>query len=79
MTKEDFSSELNYETVMHLFRILLSKEFISPEEYTIIDTKLRSDFAPIIGTLYPLKEPKRGQNNLIISDNDGNMCHTENS
>ena len=78
MTTQEFSSELKYETAIHLFRVLLSKGLLTPDEYTIIDTKLRSDFAPIIGTLYPLKVPNYGQNDLINLENDGTMCHTEN-
>ena len=70
MTREQFEQERCYETTMAYFKILMVRGFITSEEYAIIDTKMRSKYTPLLGSLYP-------QNDLIISANDGNMCNTE--
>ena len=70
MTREQFERERCYETTMSYFKILMVRGFITSEEYAIIDTKMRSKYTPLLGSLYP-------QNDLIIQGNDGNMCNTE--
>ena len=70
MTREQFERERCYETTMAYFKEMVVRGFITSEEYAIIDTKMRSKYTPLLGSLYP-------QNDLIISANDGNMCNTE--
>ena len=70
MTREQFERERCYETTMAYFKKMVVRGFITSEEYAIIDTKMRSKYTPLLGSLYP-------QNDLIISANDGNMCNTE--
>jgi len=70
MTEKQFKDELTFEVVMSIFKNLYDKGIITAEEFAIIETKQRSKFSPILGTLYP-------QNPLINDTNDGNMYHTE--
>lgn len=70
MTKKQFERERLYQLTMATFKTLLVRGTITADEYTIIDTKMRAKYSPLLGSLYP-------QNDLINQANDGNMCNTE--
>jgi hypothetical protein len=70
MTKAQFERERLYQLTMATFKTLLVRGTITAAEYGIIDTKMRAKYSPLLGSLYP-------QNDLIIQENDGNMCNTE--
>ena len=70
MTKAQFERERLYQLTMATFKILLIRGSITAEDYAIIDTKMRAKYSPLLGSLYP-------QNDLIIQENDGNMCNTK--
>lgn len=70
MTKAQFERERLYQLTMATFKTLLVRGTITADEYVIIDTKMRAKYSPLLGSLYP-------QNDLIIQENDGNMCNTK--
>jgi len=70
MTKAQFERERLYQLTMATFKILLIRGSITAEDYAIIDTKMRAKYSPLLGSLYPQKD-------LIIQENDGNMCNTK--
>ena len=70
MTKAQFERERLYQLTMATFKTLLVRGSITAEDFAIIDTKMRTKYSPLLGSLYP-------KNILIIQGNDGNMCNTE--
>ena len=70
MTKAQIERERLYQLTMATFKTLLVRGSITAEDNAIIDTKMRTKYSPLLGSLYP-------QNILIIQGNDGNMCNTE--
>ena len=51
MSKEQFEAEKDYQTSIHLAKMLLQKGLLTAEEYAIIDTKLQEKYRPLFGTL----------------------------
>jgi hypothetical protein len=54
MTPEQFEREKRYQAVMCVARRMLAAGILTPEEYRIIDTKMRAKYIPIFSALYPL-------------------------
>ena len=52
MTEEQFDREKRYQASMNMFQAMLKDGTITEEQYTIIDTKMREKYQPIIGTLF---------------------------
>ena len=51
MSKEQMAREKLYQTTMSIARKMLKNSLISKEEYAVIDTNLRAEFSPSLGTL----------------------------
>ena len=51
MSEKEFFAEMNYLTALSIVKNLRDKGLITAEEYAVIDTKLRADFSPSLGTL----------------------------
>ena len=51
MTEDQFNAEKTYQAAISIAKTLRSKGLLTEEEYTEIDTKLKAEYAPIIGTL----------------------------
>lgn len=51
MSKEQFEAEKDYQTLIHLARMLLKKGLLTEDEYAIIDTRLQEKYRPLFGTL----------------------------
>ena len=51
MSEPQFSAEMNYLTAISIVKNLREKGLLTEEEYAVIDTKLRADFSPSLGTL----------------------------
>lgn len=51
MSETAFHAELQYQTAVSIVKNLLAQGLLTKEEYTVIDTKLRADFKPPLGTL----------------------------
>ena len=58
MNKEHFDRERPYQAAVAVARTMLRKGLLTPEEFTIFDTKMREKFRPLLGSLYPLETPK---------------------
>lgn len=59
MSEAAFHAELQYQTAVSIAKSLLIQGLLTQEEYAVIDTKLRADFKPALGTLL-------SENDLII-------------
>lgn len=46
-----FFAELQYQTALSIAKSLRSKGLLTDEEYAEIDTNLKAEFAPSLGTL----------------------------
>lgn len=66
MTDEQFRSEKMYQTTMHVFRKMLRKGLISPDEYREIDTIFTERYRPVFGALLI-------GNELLLSEERANM------
>jgi len=51
MTDDQFQREALYQATMSMFRAMLRSRLITEEQYTVIDTKMKEKYSPIIGTL----------------------------
>ena len=51
MTDEQFQREALYQASMNMFQALLRSHLITPEQYEVIDTKMKEKYRPVIGTL----------------------------
>jgi len=51
MSETAFRAELQYQTAVSIAKNLLGQGLLTEEEYAVIDTKLRADFEPTLGTL----------------------------
>ena len=51
MSEENFRSEMSYLAAISIAKNLLEKGLLSEEEYAVIDTNLRAEFSPSLGTL----------------------------
>lgn len=51
MSETAFRAELQYQTAVSIAKKLLGQGLLTEEEYAVIDTKLRADFEPALGTL----------------------------
>ena len=52
MTAEDFIREEKYLASMHIFRNLLAKDILTPEEYRRAEQLMAKKYKPKIGTLF---------------------------
>ena len=52
MTKDQGRKEIVYQMTMSAVRQMLEKGLITDEQYQKYDTKMRQNYAPIIGTLW---------------------------
>lgn len=52
MDEDQFEREKLYQASMNMFQAMLKDGTITEEQYTIIDTKMREKYQPIIGTLF---------------------------
>ena len=57
MNKEQFDRERLYRATLAIARTMLRKGLISKDEYTVIDTKMREKYRPLLGTLCPAESP----------------------
>lgn len=51
MSETAFRAEMQYQTAISIVKNLLCQGLLTEDEYAVIDTKLREDFDPILGTL----------------------------
>ncbi len=51
MSEDKFCSEMRYLTALSIVRDLQEKGLLNDEEYAVIDTNLRAEFSPSLGTL----------------------------
>jgi hypothetical protein len=51
MTRELFNNELQYQYHLSIARQLLSNRILFKDEFLSIESKLRSEFEPLIGSL----------------------------
>ena len=51
MTKEKFTRELNYQSMLAVTKQLLKKGVFTESEFLSVEYKLRSEFEPLIGSL----------------------------
>ena len=51
MSEDKFRSEMRYLAALSIEKNLCEKGLLSEEEYTVIDTNLRAEFSPSLGTL----------------------------
>jgi len=58
MNGEQFERERLYQATISLARTMLRKGLITDEELTVIDTKMREKYKPLLGTLCPAKVPE---------------------
>mgnify|MGYP001519237601 CR=1 FL=1 len=54
MSEDKFRSEMSYLAALSIAKNLCEKGLLSEEEYTVIDTNLRAEFSPSLGTLLSL-------------------------
>lgn len=59
VNNERFRSEMNYLTALSIAKSLRKQGLLTKEEYAVIDTNLRAEFEPTLGTLL-------SENDLII-------------
>ena len=52
MSREQFERETLYQATMAITRMMLAKEIITGEDFSIIDTILREKYQPLLGGLY---------------------------
>jgi len=64
MNEEIFERERLYQTTLTIAQTMLRDGLITEEEFTIIDTKMREKYRPLLGTLCLVKSP-------ISLDNSG--------
>ena len=51
MNDDQFQREALYQATMSMFQAMLRSRLITEEQYTVIDTKMKEKYSPIIGTL----------------------------
>lgn len=51
MSEDKFRSEMSYLASLSIAKNLREKGLLSEEEYAVIDTNLRAEFSPSLGTL----------------------------
>ena len=51
MSEDKFCSEMSYLAALSIAKNLREKGLMSEEEYAVIDTNLRAEFSPSLGTL----------------------------
>lgn len=51
MTTQELTAEKKYLMAMHMADDLRKKGLLTPDEYAVIDTKMRAKYGPIFGTL----------------------------
>jgi len=51
MSETAFQAELRYQTAISIAKNLRRQGLLTEEEYTVIDTKLQTEFSPSLGTL----------------------------
>ena len=51
MSETAFQAELQYQTAISIAKSLRSQGLLTEEEYAVIDTNLRAEFSPSLGTL----------------------------
>lgn len=51
MSDSVFNAELQYQIAVSIAKELLSQRLLTKEEFAVIDTKLKNDFKPTLGTL----------------------------
>ena len=51
MSEDKFRSEMSYLAALSIAKNLREKGLLSEEEYAVIDTNLRAEFSPSLGTL----------------------------
>ena len=52
MSDSVFNAELQYQIAVSIAKELLSQGLLTKEEFAVIDTKLKNDFKPTLGTLF---------------------------
>ena len=52
-------NEISYLITMTLFKKMVKNGTLTPEEYAVIDTKMRAKYQPKIGTLFVDLSPDR--------------------
>jgi hypothetical protein len=57
MSGEHFERERLYQATVALARAMLRRGLITEDELTIIDTKMREKYRPLLGILCPVKSP----------------------
>ena len=51
MSEEKFRSEVGYLAAISIAKNLRKEELLTEEEYAVIDTNLKAEFEPSLGTL----------------------------
>ena len=51
MSDSVFNAELQYQIAVSIAKELLSQGLLTKEEFAVINTKLKNDFKPTLGTL----------------------------
>ena len=51
MSEAVFQAELRYQTAVSILKNLRDNGLLTEEEYAVMDTKLRADLEPVLGTL----------------------------
>ena len=51
MSEDKFHSEMSYLAALSIAKSLRENGLLSEEEYAVIDTNLRAEFSPSLGTL----------------------------
>ena len=51
MSDSVFNAELQYQIAVSIAKELLSQGLLTKEEFDVINTKLKNDFKPTLGTL----------------------------
>lgn len=54
MNKEQFERERLYQATIAIARTMLRRGLITEKELTVIDTKMREKYKPLLGTLCPV-------------------------
>ena len=55
MTASQFERERLYQATIAVARSMFRNGLLTEDEFTIIDTKMREKYKPLLGTLSPLK------------------------
>jgi hypothetical protein len=53
MTKEQFDREKFYQVTLAVARVMLQSGLIIEDELTSIDVKMRENYRPLLGSLWP--------------------------